>query len=477
MSDINTNGSSPVLAPASAGRARRPAGMQLRDQEQVEDIASLDPATKSLADALKITYRLVQVAMVGLVGLYALSGFQSVQEGEEGIRLALGEVSGERLAPGFQMSLPAPFGELVRVQTSPQTIELRREFWPNLPDSDANKSPAELKNSARGSINPADDGSVMTADGNLGHLKVSVTYRRKNAKEFAQFFNPEKENGAVRAAVMRGVINACSALSIDEFLKDLPDPDRPGAFAGLATRAKQVAQNSLDKMKSGIEVGELNIIVKTPPLNTINDFELVQSAQSTAKQATDKAEQERLTKLAETAGDAAPLIIDLINRMDLALSKGDEKASEEILAKLDDVMDSKPINLDGRDIKPTISGRVASKLTNARQYRSSVVSRAKGDAELFEAKLGAYRVNPSVVLTGEWTSAYSKFLKSDNVEFIWIPPGTTTTELLLNVDPGLKRLLEVQSKNKAAIEQARRDNEAAEKDKFKAKDRPDKVSE
>jgi hypothetical protein len=80
---------------SAAGAARRrggPASVTIRrrdDGDGLDGAPSLDPATKSLADALRITYRLLQASMVVLIGLYVLSGFQSVKESERGIRLTM----------------------------------------------------------------------------------------------------------------------------------------------------------------------------------------------------------------------------------------------------------------------------------------------------------------------------------------------------------------------------------------------------
>lgn len=462
---------------AAAGRARRPASVQLRDASADGDDASLDPATKSLADAMKITYRLVQVAMVGLVGLYALSGFQSVQEGEEGIRLTLGAATATKLPPGFQMSLPAPLGELVRVQTSPQQMAMKTEFWPGVPPSMIDKPASELKSMAQGKVDPERDGSVMTADGNIGHVKVSMTYVRRDANEWAEHIldaatDPNSERNIVTAAVKRGIVIASSTMSIDELMKDLPDEGRPGQFVGLASRARVLAQQSLDAMKSGIEIGEFTITDKTPPLSTLDAFSRVQSAQSDAKRATEAAETERQGTLAATAGDAAPVLLDLIDRYDSQLAKGDVENGEKTLTAIDDLMEGREISIDGTKVTATTSGKVAALLSSASQYRSSVVSRAAADATLFDAKLAAYRSNPAVVVTGDWADAYSKFLKADNVEFTWLPPGTSITELLITGDPSLRRAREVQDLRKAAAAQAAMDVKAEQDTKFKDKGIP-----
>ena len=103
--------------PPGAGPARhRPASVVLR--EEGESVSALmDPANRSLADALKITFRLLQAAMVVLFGLFAFSGLQEVREGESGLRLMFGRLVESDVPPGIRFALPPPVGEIVRVTT------------------------------------------------------------------------------------------------------------------------------------------------------------------------------------------------------------------------------------------------------------------------------------------------------------------------------------------------------------------------
>ena len=47
---------------------------------------AMDPANQSLGEALRLSYRLLQVAIVGLLITFLFSGFQTVQEGMSGVR-------------------------------------------------------------------------------------------------------------------------------------------------------------------------------------------------------------------------------------------------------------------------------------------------------------------------------------------------------------------------------------------------------
>src|SRR4051812_5785384 len=94
----------PVGGPSAA---RRAGSVVLR--EAIETDASFtDPANQSLADALKVMLRLLQVGMFALAVLYALSGMKRVNEGERGIRLLFGKEVESNLGPGFHWTPPYP---------------------------------------------------------------------------------------------------------------------------------------------------------------------------------------------------------------------------------------------------------------------------------------------------------------------------------------------------------------------------------
>ena len=69
--------------PPSPGR-QRPSSLSLRGaagtQGEAPQSEGLDPANQSLADALRVTLRIVQVGMLVLAALFAISGSQSVRE-------------------------------------------------------------------------------------------------------------------------------------------------------------------------------------------------------------------------------------------------------------------------------------------------------------------------------------------------------------------------------------------------------------
>ena len=58
---------------------------------------AMDPANQSLGEALRLSYRVLQLGILVLVAVFLLSGFQTVQEGQTGVKTVFGRIQG---APG-----------------------------------------------------------------------------------------------------------------------------------------------------------------------------------------------------------------------------------------------------------------------------------------------------------------------------------------------------------------------------------------
>ncbi len=448
---------------------RRPASVTLREQagEQADMAAMMDPASKSLADALRICYRLLQGTMVVLAALFLLSGVKTVRTGEKGIRLLFGKPEAADLPPGPQFTLPEPLGELVKVGTGAQTARFDDEFWPAVSQQARGKPVAEIRSEGKARLDPASDGSLITADGNLAHARFSVLYRRENIMDNATHVVPEDEFWVIRAAVRRGAVIAAAAVSIDELRSNIPDEGRKGAFVSMARRTRDAAQELLNKLGTGIVIDDLSVIEPTAPLFLIKDFELVQTAQSGAKEAIDRAGQDRVKRLARVAGGAAEPLLALIDQYDRRLAKGEISEAEAVLAGIDHILDGAAYSGGGVESPAgVVSGEAAQRLSAAREYRSSAVSRAAADATMFERKLEAFRQNPEVVMTGDWTQAFTRFMTRDNVEAHILPPGSGPVQLSLNRDPDLVRKMALRRQREAADKRNKDAADAAESAKF-----------
>lgn len=450
-------------------RGRGRASVTLRQEAKMAGPSGdlMDPANKSLADALRIAYRLLMLGIVVMVGVYAMSGFQTIQEAERGVRTTFGRISGENLTPGLRMSWPAPIGEILRVKTSQETMPLVTDFFPAISDAERKqleeKGIQGLANTGGDRLDPDTDGMLLTADGYLVHAMWQVSYRRSSDAQLLRTIavvddatgEPSFESRIVISAVRRGVVHAAATMSVGEFLYDQADPNRKGEFLTVAKRAKLVAQDMLNALNAGIEIQDLNALNRMPPRRLIAEFNKVVSAESDKRKKIDDANSDARQRMQGTAGEAASTLLKLIDQYESQIALGKQSEAAQTLQLLHDAMQRKPITLSDRTFTPNVAGSVSRLLSEAQQYRTSVVTRAQGEATAYVAKLAAFKSNPQVFLTNEWTDALGTFMGRDSVQTLTLPIATGLIVLQINRDPDIARRIE-QARGQREVNEAQR---------------------
>ncbi len=437
---------------------RRPASVTFRT-DRGDEASQLDPANQSLAEALSLVFKILQFAMLILFAAFALSGFSSVNENEKGIRLLFGRQTGRDLAPGPYFSAPLPLGEMVKVDTGQVTLEIDETFWPQLSAEDRKKPIQDLAKMGKPSLKPGEDGSVLTADANLAHALWSVRYRRDSAFNYAQNVLPEAERPIVQAAVERGIVQAVSQVTIDELLKQSSSDQ-----GSVATRARELAQESLDTIHSGIKIEQLTLKDKTPPFNVYGDFSKVQSAVQTAGAKRDKAQADARNILSAAAGEAYEPLIKLIDQYEQAIARNDAPGQAAVMANIRGIFEGREVKLGETTYRAKlVTGQATNIINDALQYRSSVVSQRSAELASFQAKLAQFKANPNVVIQREWADAMTVFLDKPLVEIFNLPLGTQVAELWINRDPdwvkqaaeAIRRARNLKAEEQRRLEQAR----------------------
>lgn len=417
---------------AAGGGAGGPGG--------VDDASLLDPAHQSLSEAIRITFRILQLAMVVLAVLFAFSGFQSVKEGEQGIRLLFGKVETARLDPGFRFSFPYPAGELVKVSTGAVNLSIDKSFWPYVDESNKGRPIDQLPKAS--SLNPANDGSLLTADNNIAHTQWSVVYRRAQPEQYARNIYTEDERRLVMAAVERGIVHAAAQVTIDDLLKQ-----STGDAGSVASRAREIAQRMLTESGSGIQIDQLALDQKMPPLYLRDKFNAVQAAAANANKQREEAETERQRIMNTKAGAAVEPLLAAIDEYERAVDRGDSAGKDAALVKVNALFEGRA----GPEA-PRASGEVTALLNEARQYRADIVNRAQADATSFLAKLEQFENNPLYMVNREWKEALTRFMDRDSVQVLWLPEGTDTLELVINADPDVMKELDRARKERESRE-------------------------
>lgn len=462
------------MTPSSPGpladrRRTRAASVTLRnDGSRAQSVSELmDPANKSLTDALRIAYRLLMLAIIVMIVLFAFSGVQQVAETERGVRTTFGRLNERVLEPGLHFSWPQPIGDVIKIETSDQKVEEKKAFFPNLSDAeerqiaDPQQGIQSLADGGRDSLDPDTDGSLLTGDGFLVHTRWLVTYRRSTSSD-RPFRTISTEPGAgeardqmerqiVSAAIRRSIVQAAARRTIDEVLNDLPGSGRPAGTPRFSEAAGAEAQEMLKQLDAGLEIQSFTMTAKMPPRRLVKEFNAVQSAQSEAARARQDAEAVARQTLTNVAGDAAPLILSQIDRYERHLADGKTADAERVLTTIQDIMLRKAVEIDGQQVVPATSGEVARLLADAEQYRSSIVAKNQSNATSFAAKLATYRANPQVFLTSEWADALGTMMARENVQTLLLPPELQSTVVRINRDPTIEKAIIAKLQNDEAL--------------------------
>lgn len=389
--------------------------------------AEFDSANKSLTSALRISFYALQFVMVVLIGVYVFSGWRNVPEQSRGLRLLFGRIQDtEALEAGGYFTWPYPIGQFILVPKAVQTVELNRSFWIGLSGAEQNTPFRSLNAAARTSLNPAEDGSVITADYNLAHTRWRVQYQiedaRSNQEQMALALVPI----LVGKAVERGVVLGSAETTLDDLIQ-VPD--------GVRSKVRMYAQEYLDRVGGGIRITSVTLNDAFPPLPVLEAYESVNQASVVAAQNRVEAQQRSSVRLTGMAGPAYNDLRRLINEYDelIALSKSDANLEGDAAAKLAEI--------DELLMSEHVGGRVATLIGQARSERGEFVATYRADLERFLAWRERYEQSPELTRSLLWAETMRRVAMKD-IEWFGMPASLTQLDLLINPDPERRRNLE-----------------------------------
>jgi membrane protease subunit HflK len=401
---------------------------------------ALDPANQSLAEALRLSYRVLQLAMLGLVAVFLLSGFQTVSEGQVAVKTVFGRIQGapgdEAVAPGLQPFWPYPVGEIVRVRQK-DAVTLTTEFWPRFREGISTLEAATGAASPDDPIRPGVDGSLVTADGDLAHVRIAAEFTVEDVVRTLDEFRPDVLREVVRRALQRGMVLTAAEFTLQELLesRDLPEQ---------VLRTK--AQAQLDAMSSGIKLVSVSMPDKSAPLAIRNALGRVQEARENAKLSVEKAQQDANATLVGAAGPEYAKLLDLVDRHDLELSRGDVAAADAVLAEIG-------ARLEG----PENSGRTAAAINRAKAYSTGVTATLGKEVRRLASLAPSFRENSGQLVRKLWLDMLREVLSSPTAEVMAAPAEGGPVRIGLETSPDI-----MQKRRQAEVE--RRKTEAAVKD-------------
>ncbi len=412
-------------APRRAASARFIVDTELSSEVVLRD--AMDPANQSLAEALRLSYRVLQIVMLLLVVLFLASGFRTVDDGQSGVATVWGRirtVDGEAaLSPGPQFSLyPYPIGDFILFDVD-RVVDLGNTFAPGNP---AGLSEEKLREAAsvRSSLFPGQDGSLITREGDLAHMKFRVRYEIRYPDQFVQQVNDSDRNrnadALVKMAVQRAAVQIVAQMSVEELI-DVTHTD------DTRMRIRELAQATLDDLQCGIVLQSIDDYRAYAPLAIQKIDTELQATLVAAQEQIERAEQRAAEALNRVAGPQHVVLTRLIEQYERALELGEESEAQTILASINEELDN-------------VSGEVARVVQQARAYRSQIESTLGTEWQIFQSYLAAFRENPKHFVKQRWLEAYADVLSRPDVEIMFVPGSLASIRLSLAGSAAIQEL-------------------------------------
>lgn len=373
---------------------------------------AMDPANQSLADALRLSYRILTIIMIVLFGLFLFSGFQTVDESQAGVKIKFGQIQVDEtgqaaLDPGIHVSLwPYPAGEFILFNQS-QTIQLNNEFFPSRAPGVTTQQAIEAAQTPN-RLTPGMDGSLLTADDGIAHLQLTISYEIVDPVQFLTAMRIEQASKFVQLAIQRAAVMVAAESTVDQLLAEQET---------LGSEIGRKAQELLTQIDTGIQLRNVQATDVKPPFYVVRTFNDLQNAINQASTRRSEGVQRRDTELNRTAGPGSRELLRLIAEYEAAVHAAEEDPTRasEMNAALDRVNTFL--------VSEQVSGDVAKSVNAARAYRTQIESRLRTDVERFRGLLPTYRANPSLVVQKLVADTYRRVLSNPDVEQFIVPTG------------------------------------------------------
>jgi len=455
---------------------RRAASVTLRDEEEGGSrTASLEAAQRSLSDALRITYRLMQVLIAALVVLFLFSGFRQVGENQLAVKTRFGAVVERDIPPGFTIALPYPLGEVRTVSAADSTVEIVDAFFPELRGQ---QRALDFPNTGPGSpfLDPRVAGSLITGDQNLAHSKWRVTYRRDDATDYLGNLLAADEERLVRAAVQSAAVRVASGVPIEALvgssLAGLSgegggnlDAVRPDiGIEEIQRRVRELAQRRLASIDSGLLISSVIALEPYPPRRVLRAFRRVDDAISSARRSVENAERQATSTLVDAAGENYEEYLRLIDLYEDAVNTGNDRAADRVLDAIHGAMRgeyvSEPLVLGGVEIGRLAPRGEASRLIErAESDVNTMLQRAEAEHRTYLVRLRQMRDDPAVFFARERADALAELFEDPSIQVTtFATSDLERLELILNRDPDIARRQE-QERNRRERDEAIRARE------------------
>ena len=388
---------------------------------------AMDPANQSLADALRLSYRVLQLVIVVLVVLFFISGFKSIENNQTGVMTRFGQIvsgeSGAELTPGLEVSWPYPISEFILLPQS-GAVRLADTFWPNAqigeaPSFEAAAPAAKFGDQIRLGTGENRDGFILLEDG-LGHIQMQAQYSVDDPELFLNAVaGMNSADSLVRLALERGAVHASADMKLDEILNN---------EVVIAAKIGEFAQSFLSDLECGIRLTEVQATKVKPPLAIETALAQLGDARTMSEKLVTESRTSQTTTLVDLVGPEYPELVSLIEQYEEAvLGAGDtgvnDPEARSLLREIDQFL-----------MSDRIGGEIASQMAYAGAYQDEIRASLGSFASRFESLLPRYRQNPGLVVKTEWIDTYRQVIGSENAEIFHLPGNLRNVSMAITSD-------------------------------------------
>lgn len=386
--------------------------------------SGMDAAGASLANALKISFRVLTFIIVVLCVLFLLQGLFKVDPGKKVVVLRFGEAKDQLVMDqGLHFVFPYPIDERIDVSVSPKQLEVNT-FWTGatkLAQEDAIKKGLPVPEIIPG----AEGAHMLTGDMNGLQARWDITYRIQSENEavlryYTKIGTQDNEERLVRSAVQSAVISEVGRVQVFDVYptgKDL-----------LTEMVKGRLDRMFAEMDCGIRIEKVNLIDVRPPPVAKQAFDDVLGAQQEVDQMLQEAERTSRKTLIDAAGEVGPELGQAIRKLWEARDAGD---SNRVAAAEKEIS----------GLYEKAGGKARTTLANARAYKTGVIESARGDAIAIEKLLANPPADLNVLLTVNYLEALQIMLGQSFEKYLYRPVagnGTRpTVDIQINRTPDI----------------------------------------
>ena len=425
-----------------------------------------DPASQSLADALRVSFRLLSIIMLLVLAAFMLTGVRVIETQQVGIKKVFGRVVGTA-SQGLTFTWPFPVGDIEVVNTNEQTLTVSDLWLYETAGEKAGNVPMEKRSQGAEGLRPGWDGAVLTGDRSLLHVEIECNYRIQDALAYKK---------RVPETYLRAMDREVSAL--DEMIRTVvcgatirsaatrrADQAKNAERELFAADIRQESQRQLDELlgTGTIRITKISTRIEWP-LRALPSYQEAQKAGREAETKVREAISEADQMLKAAAGVNYPLLVGvpwetsagqpkdgpydlgerrirgLIGQYIAAREAADKalaakqpaeehrRQADQLLAQIDDALQSK-----------AMTGEVSAILSQAKTAYTRIVKGVEGRLAIFNKTLPGYLQSPQRTLELRWADVREDILSQPTVEKHYLTFDEGKTVLRLNADPEIRK--------------------------------------